>query len=350
MHVRPARPEDRQRLLELWERAVRATHTFLADSDVVALRPLVAAELAGDTVDWWVLVAATETPVGLLGYGRDTIEALFVDPDHLRQGGGKLLVAHAQSLAAGALSVDVNEQNESALRFYRALGFSVTGRSPTDGAGRPFPLLHMRRAAPLSMRPPLVYLPGAGGLASFWRPVAELLRPRSEPLLVEYPGFGETPLNSSVRNVSDLLDSILKTLPVSFDLVAQSMGGALALRLALDHPARVRRLVLVATTGGIDVRRLGAAEWRTSDWVAQRPEMPRWFVDDRSDLGDRLRTLRVPTLVLIGDADPLAPTGVGEYLRDQIPGARMEIIAGGTHAMAEELPERIAALIDRHLG
>ena len=350
MHVRPARPEDRQRLLELWERAVRATHTFLAESDLVALRPLVAAELAGDKVDWWVLVSATETPVGFLGYSRDTIEALFVDPDHHRQGGGRLLVAHAQTLAAGVLAVDVNEQNESALRFYQALGFFVTGRSPTDGAGRPFPLLHMKRATPLSLRPPLVYLPGAGGLASFWRPVAERLRPRSEPLLVQYPGFGETPPNPTIRSVSSLVDLLVTQLPTSFDLAAQSMGGAVALRLALDHPARVRRLVLVATTGGIDVRRLGAAEWRTSDWVAQRPEMPRWFVDDRSDFGDRLPTIQAPTLVLMGDVDPLAPTRVGEYLRDQIPGASLEIVQGGTHAMAEELPERIAVLIDRHLA
>jgi pimeloyl-ACP methyl ester carboxylesterase len=200
------------------------------------------------------------------------------------------------------------------------------------------------------MRPPLVYLPGAGGLASFWGPVAELLRPRSAPLIVEYPGFGDAPPNPSIRSISDLFDLLLGRLPASFDLVAQSMGGALALRLALEHPARVRRLVLVATTGGIDVRRLGAAEWRTGDWLAQRPQMPRWFVDDRSDLGDRLSTLRAPTLVLIGDADPLAPLGVGEYLRDQIPGATLAIVEGGTHGMAEELPERIAALIDRHLA
>jgi poly(3-hydroxyoctanoate) depolymerase len=180
--------------------------------------------------------------------------------------------------------------------------------------------------------------------------VAELLRPRSEPLLVEYPGFGETPANPAIRSVSDLLESILEGLPASFDLVAQSMGGALALRLALAHPARVRRMVLVATTGGVDVHRLGGAEWRTSDWVAHRPEMPRWFIDDRSDFGDRLSTVPTPTLVLIGDAAPLAPLGVGEYLRDQIPGSVLEVIAGGTHAMAEELSERIATLIDRHLG
>ena len=148
MHVRPARVEDRERLLELWERSVRATHHFLEDRDVVALRPLVAEELASDALDWWVLVSATEALIGFLGFTNDTIEALFIDPDHRGQGGGKFLVAHAQSLSAGALAVDVNEQNEAALGFYKALGFSVVGRSPTDAGGRPFPMLHMKRAAP----------------------------------------------------------------------------------------------------------------------------------------------------------------------------------------------------------
>jgi putative acetyltransferase len=152
MHVRPARVEDRERLLELWERSVRATHHFLEDSDVMSLRPLVAEELASDALDWWVLVSATEALIGFLGFTNDTIEALFIDPDHRGQGGGKFLVAHAQSLSAGTLAVDVNEQNEAALRFYKALGFSVVGRSPTDAGGRPFPTLHMKRAAPSAPR------------------------------------------------------------------------------------------------------------------------------------------------------------------------------------------------------
>lgn len=144
MHVRPARFEDRERLLELWERSVRATHSFLEDRDVVALRPLVAEELASHGVDWWVLVSS-EVLLGFLGFASDKIEALFIDPDYQRLGGGKILVAHAQSLSAGTLAVDVNEQNEAALRFYMALGFSVIRRSPTDGGGRPFPILHMIR-------------------------------------------------------------------------------------------------------------------------------------------------------------------------------------------------------------
>jgi putative acetyltransferase len=113
MHVRPARVDDRERLLELWERSVRATHHFLQDGDVVALRPLVAEELAGDAVDWWVLASDAETPIGFLGFANDTIEALFIDPDHRG-------------------------------RF----GFSVVGRSPADAGGRPFPILHMKRPAP----------------------------------------------------------------------------------------------------------------------------------------------------------------------------------------------------------
>ena len=142
---------DRPRLLALWERSVRATHRFLTDADVVGLRPFVAEELASAAYDWWVLEWPDGHLVGLLGYAMDTIEGLFVDPDFHGNGIGTALVAHAQGMAAGTLRVDVNEQNEAALTFYHRLGFVATGRSPTDGAGRPFPILHLLRERPLRL-------------------------------------------------------------------------------------------------------------------------------------------------------------------------------------------------------
>ena len=90
-----------------------------------------------------MLCDADGTPVGFMGLVAARLEALFIDPAHHRRGGGRMLVAHARSLR-GRLTVDVNEQNPGAVRFYEACGFEVFGRSEFDDAGRPFPLLHMR--------------------------------------------------------------------------------------------------------------------------------------------------------------------------------------------------------------
>jgi len=145
--IRRALDAERMDLVMLWERAVRATHLFLREEDIVALRPLVAAELASHTFDWWVLELASHGPIAFLGLTSGVIEALFVDPDYHRGGAGAALVDHAQSLNPGSLSVDVNEDNPRAIAFYRALGFALVGRSDMDGGGRPFPILHLRRPA-----------------------------------------------------------------------------------------------------------------------------------------------------------------------------------------------------------
>ncbi|HEU4699555.1 MAG TPA: acetyltransferase [Gemmatimonadales bacterium] len=148
MHIHPARPADHADLLALWERSVRATHTFLAEEDVAFFRPLVAEAFASGALELWVLAATADAPpLGFLGLAGDRIEALFLDPAARGRGGGRRLVAHAQALRGGALELDVNEQNLAARGFYERLGFVVVGRSPLDGTGRPYPLLHMRREA-----------------------------------------------------------------------------------------------------------------------------------------------------------------------------------------------------------
>lgn len=145
MKIRAPRPDERDTLVGIWERSVRATHHFLREDDIVSLRPLVGQELESDAIEWWVLASSTDAPIGFLGLVGNAIEGLFIDSEHRGKGGGRYLVAHAQRLRPGTLTVDVNEQNEEAIRFYEALGFSVIGRSATDGAGRPFPLLHLER-------------------------------------------------------------------------------------------------------------------------------------------------------------------------------------------------------------
>jgi putative acetyltransferase len=146
--IRRARPAEVDALVALWERSVRATHGFLAEADIAELRPQVHEALRGDALELWVLAGPDGAPIGFMGLAGDDVAALFLDPAHRGQGGGRRLVEHAQALRGGALTVDVNEQNPEARGFYEALGFAVVGRSPVDGAGRPFPLLHMRRPAP----------------------------------------------------------------------------------------------------------------------------------------------------------------------------------------------------------
>ena len=67
---------------------------------------------------------------------------LFIDPDLRGKGIGRALLDHARS-SRGQMSVDVNEQNPEAVGFYLHYGFAQTGRSPLDGEGHPFPLIHL---------------------------------------------------------------------------------------------------------------------------------------------------------------------------------------------------------------
>src|SRR4051794_18763033 len=86
------------------------------------------------------------SPMGFLGLSGSKIEALFLAPEYQRRGYGRRFVRHARELK-GELTVDVNEQNPAAVRFYEACGFVVEGRSELDSSGRPFPLLPMRQAS-----------------------------------------------------------------------------------------------------------------------------------------------------------------------------------------------------------
>lgn len=141
MTLRAAVSADHPALVELWERSVRATHAFLEEADILALRPRLR-DLYLPMVELWLVEDAAGRPAGFMGLDGSKVEMLFVEPAQRGQGVGTRLLDHARN-AHGALSVDVNEQNPQALGFYLHYGFARTGRSETDSEGRPFPLIHL---------------------------------------------------------------------------------------------------------------------------------------------------------------------------------------------------------------
>lgn len=141
MSIRERIPADHPVLLDIWQRSVRATHDFLGESDIAELLPQVR-DVYLDAVDIWVYEDAGHGLMGFIGLSDAQVEMLFLDRRWRGQGIGTRLLDHVRGLR-GALTVDVNEQNPQAHGFYRRYGFVDVGRSPLDGQGKPFPLIHM---------------------------------------------------------------------------------------------------------------------------------------------------------------------------------------------------------------
>ena len=81
--------------------------------------------------------------LGFCGVHEGNIEMLFISPESRGCGVGAYLAENAIK-HKGVTKVDVNEQNPQALGFYEHIGFKVIGRSPLDGQGNPYPVLHMK--------------------------------------------------------------------------------------------------------------------------------------------------------------------------------------------------------------
>ena len=123
-------------------------------------------------------------------------------------------------------------------------------------------------------------------------------------------------------------------------LVGHSIGGRVCLEIALQHPEKVRRLVLIDTVGFARLARwgtfLGAAAWAIREALGRRQPYPRFLKKDGEDKDwrclDRLTTLKVPTLVIWNSRDPYYPLREAIQAKQLIPEVRFEIFPGYGHA------------------
>lgn len=131
----------RQQVLTIWEKSVLATHDFLTSTDFEEIKELVSNI---NFNDFQVFCLIKENLIlGFIGVANKKVEMLFLDPKYFGQGlGQKLLNFAVKELNADKL--DVNEQNEKALKFYQKFGFETFERTNKDDQGRNYPLLRMR--------------------------------------------------------------------------------------------------------------------------------------------------------------------------------------------------------------
>ena len=188
-----------------------------------------------------------------------------------------------------------------------------------------------------------MFLPGASGNTQFWRPVGARLQHPGARHFLAWPGLGGVPPEPGVSGITDLVARVVREITGPVALLAQSMGGVIAVRATLEKPDRVRHLVLSVTSGGIDVASLGAQDWRPT-FGADHPGRPSWFVSEREDLTERMREIAIPVLLLWGNADPISPVAVGRRL------AELVVVEGGTHNLVWERVDEVVWHIDRHLA
>lgn len=133
-------------LVAVWERSVRATHTFLTDDEINRIKqyvPQAIAEVPELAVMRPDSDSSEQTPLAFMGVADGRLEMLFVDPDHREHGVGKQLLEHG--IAHHNVSeLTVNEQNPQAIEFYQHMGFVTYRRTEQDEEGGPYPLLYMR--------------------------------------------------------------------------------------------------------------------------------------------------------------------------------------------------------------
>jgi 3-oxoadipate enol-lactonase len=243
---------------------------------------------------------------------------------------------------------------------------------------------------------PLVLVQGVGIGRWGWEPVADRLARRFQVITIDNRGIGASdapPGHFTTRAMAQDVLAVLDHAGIQrASVLGTSLGGMIAQELALAHPERVDRLVLVATLPGgphsgpmplgttylfaaapfltskarlqqfvgsalgpvTRRRRPKVAERLAAAKLAHPQAEPAWRAQLAAGmlfnpLG-RQRRITQPTLVVQGTADRVVDPGNADVLAGLLPNARVEHFVGAGHLLYWEQPRRFARLVSRFLA
>jgi pimeloyl-ACP methyl ester carboxylesterase len=243
---------------------------------------------------------------------------------------------------------------------------------------------------------PLLYLHGFADVHSVkegWLPFHEKLAERARVIAPAHPGCAQTDENNDIDIIEDVVFHYLEVLDAlqltHFDLVGSCVGGWIAAEIAVRHPEKVRRLVLIGATGLFvegaligDVFMMAQPEYGSSYASlremlfsgADQPEALEMFPDGKGELEDevrryqmlrfssrigfkppyfynrplknRLHRVTCPSLIIWGEKDHMVPHSHGETYARLLPNAQpLKIIEGAGHSAHVEQPEATAKIV-----
>lgn len=230
--------------------------------------------------------------------------------------------------------------------------------------------------------PPLILIHGLGASTAVWDRVAPLLAGELRTIAYDLRGLGRSGTPDPPYSLDDLVRDLLALLDrLGLDrvaLVGHSLGGAVALSFAVDHPDRVSRVVVVSVpmrtsdeTRRLVHARAAVAEREGMDAVAElhaAAGFPPGFDDEATlarykrmissgdpagyaalvrlvdlDVSDRLPALTRPTLLVAGELDRVVPPSGVRAAADAIEGCEYVELAGCGHVAPLERPDELAA-------
>lgn len=230
---------------------------------------------------------------------------------------------------------------------------------------------HYQRSTPATegLQQAVLFVHGAGGSHQHWRFQLAHLGKDCLVMAVDLPGHGLSEghaldrIEAYSKFIKDFSD-IVMDLP--FFLVGHSMGGAIAMDFAFNHPERLAGLILVGTGSRLRVMPKLLETYKNNEYFTglenfmystdthpttlqqAKEELERvhpsvFYADFTAcnlfDATDRLEKIQVPTLVIAADKDVMTPIKYSQGLVDKIPNSKLTIIPGAGHMMMLERPK-----------